>query len=557
LTSADSGSFVISAAAANKLVYGQQPSNAIAGQAISPAITVLIEDAFGNVTTSTASVALAIGTNVGGGGTVLSGGGATPAVNGVATFSGVSINHSGIGYTLVASSSGLTSATSSTFNITAGVPAKLAFTVQPNNNANIGAGATFNLVVQEQDSLGNLVTTDSTSSVTIAIGNNPGGSTLSGTTTVTLVGGVASFSGLLTLNKPGTGYTLVATDSLGGITPATSNSFNIVPGAAAQLLFVQEPTDIVAGAIMAPAVTVKILDSSGNQLTSSVTVVTLTITGSPAGVTLFGGGAVNDSGGIATFNALSIHIAGTYTLTASSAGVPDVVSTSFVVSPDALNSIAFSTEPPASTTAGSGFTVAVELLDQFNNVLTNDSSTSVSLALAANPGGDGYAGATTTANAGVATFNGVAIDKVGSGYTLQASAGGKTATSTPFDITIGSDSSLNFVQQPSDVLQGTPLGSVSVEILDGGGNRVTSDSTTVVTISVTACSGSVVLGSATASNGLATFPAPASTFDFYTVANGLQLQASGGSLTAAMSQNFNVTANSDLLFADGFEGCRP
>ena len=557
LTSANSNSFVISPAAASKLVYGQQPSNAIAGQAIAPPITVLIEDTFGNVTTSTASIALAFGTNAGGTGTVLSGGGATPAVAGTATFAAVSINHSGTGYTLVASSSGLTSATSSTFNITAGIPAKLAFTTQPANNANIGAGATFNLVVQEQDSLGNLETTDNTSSVTITIGNNPGGSTLSGTTTVTLVGGVASFSGLLTLNKPGTGYTLVATDSAGGVTPATSNSFNIVPGAAAQLQFVQEPTDIVAGAIMAPAVTIKVLDSSGNQLTSSVTVVTLTITGSPAGVTLFGGGSVNDSAGIATFNALSIHKAGTYTLTASSAGVPDVASTSFVVSPGPLNSIAFSMEPPASTTAGSGFTVAAQLLDQFGNVLTNDSSTSVSLALAANPGGDSYAGATVTDVAGVATFNNVVINKAASGYTLQASAGGKTATSTPFDITIGSDASLNFVQQPADVLQGSPLGSVSVEVLDGSGNRVTSDNTTVVTISLSACSSSIALGSATVASGLATFPAPASPFNFYTVGSGLQIQASGGVLTAATSQNFGVTVNSDLFFADGFEVCRP
>jgi hypothetical protein len=557
LTSANSSSFVISPAAASKLVYGQQPSNAIAGQAIAPPITVLIEDTFGNVTTSTASVALAFGTNAGGTGTVLSGGGATPAVAGTATFAAVSINHSGTGYTLVASSSGLASATSSTFNITAGIPAKLAFTTQPANNANIGAGATFNLVVQEQDSLGNLETTDNTSAVTIAIGNNPGGSTLSGTTTVTLVGGVASFSGLLTLNKPGTGYTLVATNSAGGITPATSNSFNIVPGAAAQLQFVQGPTDIVAGAIMAPPVTVKVLDSFGNQLTSSVTVVTLSITGSPAGVTLFGGGAVNDSAGIATFNALSIHKVGTYALTASSAGIPDVTSNTFVVSPGTLNSIMFSMEPPASTTAGSGFTVAVELLDQFANVITTDSTTSVSLTLAANPGGDSYAGATTTVSAGVATFNGIVINKAATGYTLQASAGGKMAISTPFDITIGSDSILNFVQQPADVPQGTPLGTVSVEILDGSGNRVTSDNTTIVSIGISTCGGSTVLGSATASSGLATFPAPASPFNLYTAATGVRLQASGGTLTAATSQSFNVTINSDFVFADGFEVCRP
>ena len=46
-------------------------------------------------------------------------------------------------------------------------------------------------------------------SVTIALANNPGGSTLGGTLTVPAVNGVATFSGL-TLNKAGTGYTLKA-----------------------------------------------------------------------------------------------------------------------------------------------------------------------------------------------------------------------------------------------------------------------------------------------------------------------------------------------------------
>ena len=41
----------------------------------------------------------------------------------------------------------------------------------------------------------------------MAIGTNPGGGTLSGTTTVAAVAGVATFSNL-SINKAGTGYTL-------------------------------------------------------------------------------------------------------------------------------------------------------------------------------------------------------------------------------------------------------------------------------------------------------------------------------------------------------------
>jgi hypothetical protein len=67
------------------------------------------------------------------------------------------------------------------------------------------------------------VVTSSTAPITVALGNNPGGSALSGTTTVNAVSGVASFTGL-SLNKPGDGYTLSASSP--GLTGSNSSSFN-------------------------------------------------------------------------------------------------------------------------------------------------------------------------------------------------------------------------------------------------------------------------------------------------------------------------------------------
>src|SRR6266550_2163971 len=55
-------------------------------------------------------------------GGTLSGTTSVNAVNGVATFSTLSINNAGNGYTLTASASGLTGATSTAFNITAPPP---------------------------------------------------------------------------------------------------------------------------------------------------------------------------------------------------------------------------------------------------------------------------------------------------------------------------------------------------------------------------------------------------------------------------------------------------
>jgi hypothetical protein len=110
-------------------------------------------------------------------------------------------------------------------NPAVGSAAKLAFAVQP-SNALAGNILTPAITVQIQDSLGNLITSE-TRSVTIAIGTNPGGGTLSGTLTVAAVGGVATFNDL-SISAPGVGYTLQATS--GVLTGATSTSFNILPG---------------------------------------------------------------------------------------------------------------------------------------------------------------------------------------------------------------------------------------------------------------------------------------------------------------------------------------
>ncbi len=58
----------------------------------------------------------------------------------------------------------------------------------------------------------------------MAIGANPGGAALGGTTTVTPVAGIAQFSGLA-LSKVGVGYTLKV--SSGNLTAATANPFNV------------------------------------------------------------------------------------------------------------------------------------------------------------------------------------------------------------------------------------------------------------------------------------------------------------------------------------------
>src|SRR5207245_1268371 len=172
--------------------------------------------------------------------------------------------------------------------------------------------------VTAQDGLGNTVTTF-TGTVTVAIGNNPGGGTLSGTATVAAVGGVATLANL-SINKVGTGYTLTAAAT--GLATGSSTGFNVTPGLATQVVFTAQPSNTVAGATITPAVQVTARDAQGNTATGFLGTVTVAIGANPGGGTLAGTAAVAAVAGVATFATLSINRTGTgYTLTASASGL--------------------------------------------------------------------------------------------------------------------------------------------------------------------------------------------------------------------------------------------
>ncbi len=168
-------------------------------------------------TTYNDPVSALIGTNPGGG--TLGGTATVNAVNGIATFTNLSINKAGIGYTLVITSGNLLPATSNPFTISSGPAAQMAFSTQP-GGAQIGSPLNPQPVVTLRDANGNIATTYN-GPVTLAIGANPGGGVLGGTATVNAVNGIATFTNL-SVNKVGVGYTLVAT--AGGLPPVTSSA---------------------------------------------------------------------------------------------------------------------------------------------------------------------------------------------------------------------------------------------------------------------------------------------------------------------------------------------
>ena len=100
----------------SKLAFVQQPTNAAVNAPLTPAVTVEIQDTFGNlVTTATNRVDLSLRLA---GTAILSGTLFKDAVGGIATFNDLIINAAGTGYLLRANSDSLTEVDSSTFDIT-------------------------------------------------------------------------------------------------------------------------------------------------------------------------------------------------------------------------------------------------------------------------------------------------------------------------------------------------------------------------------------------------------------------------------------------------------
>jgi hypothetical protein len=118
----NNGGIVISGggggAGEDSLRFSVQPSNATAGNIITPAIQVVVRDSIGNVDSSfTTAITISIGTNPVGG--ILSGTTSVAPVNGTALFGDLSIDKAGTGYVLRASASGAVTASSASFDILA------------------------------------------------------------------------------------------------------------------------------------------------------------------------------------------------------------------------------------------------------------------------------------------------------------------------------------------------------------------------------------------------------------------------------------------------------
>ncbi len=303
-------------------------------------------------------------------------------VNGVATFSGLSYNKAetmNIGFT---TNAGSFTTTSTNVVVSPAAASQLVVTTQPSATATAGVAFGTQPVVVEEDQFGNIITTDSTHTVTAARGTDGTASLQGSPLTVTLVNGVATFSGL-SYNMAETMNIAFSTNA--GSFTATSTDVVVSPAAASQLVVTTQPsTTATAGVAFATQPVVAEEDQFGNIITSDSTHTvtaargtdgTASLQGSPLTVTL-----VN---GVATFSGLSYNMAETMNIAFSTnAGSFTTTSTDVVVSPAAASQLVVTTQPSTTATAGVAFATqpVVTEEDPFGNVITSDSTHTVTAA---------------------------------------------------------------------------------------------------------------------------------------------------------------------------------
>ena len=294
-------------AASNILAFAKQPANAVAGATIKP-IVVDVEDLLDHtIKTDTSSVTLSIATGPG----ALIGTKTVSAVNGVATFSNLSIDVAGT-YTLTATDGGATKVSKS-FTVSAAAVASVVIGAVP-GSVTAGAKISPGITAHVFDAFGNPV--DGSPGVTITIATGPAGATLSGSVAATAKDGVATFSNV-SIHKVGTYAVKVTSHGFS----ATSGSFTVTPTAAATITFKQIPTTVAAGSPIGTSIIIQVTDQFGNLLANNVNDVTLSLQSGPSGGVLGGTKSVALSGGLATFSNLDLTTKGKYTLLASFGGL--------------------------------------------------------------------------------------------------------------------------------------------------------------------------------------------------------------------------------------------
>ncbi|RNC85710.1 MAG: DUF2341 domain-containing protein [Balneola sp.] len=267
------GTITMVAGANDSLIFVQQPTATNVDSIITPAVRVQLVDQYGNsIEQSGVDISLALASGSTGNLSQT-----TPIQTnalGIAEFDTLSVDDIGT-KELVATSSGLSPDTSSTFEIV-NAGTLTGFTVERVPSGSISsktAGQTFNIIITAVDGTSTTITTFNgtvviSSSCTMGTGQGTTGSFTNGVLESTTV----------SLTSVGT-CDITATNSSGSET-GTSNTFTVSAGAASEVTstITASPTVILNDGITTSTITVALKDVYGNDLTTGGDVVALSIT---------------------------------------------------------------------------------------------------------------------------------------------------------------------------------------------------------------------------------------------------------------------------------------
>lgn len=434
-------------------------------------------------------------------------------------------------YTVTATNATGTTSVDFSLTVTFGSASKAMITTQPSGAVN-GVALTTQPVVRITDSAGNTVTT---SSVNVVASIASGTGTLTGTAIVAAVNGVATFTDLGLSGTAGN-FTLTFTPT--SLTAATSNGFALSFGAAATAMVTTQPSGAAAGTTFTTQPVIRIVDASGNTVTSSTVNVVASIASGTG--TLSGTTTITAVSGIATFTDLAISGSGTHTITFTPTSLTAITSNSVSLSAGAAAQALITTQPSGAA-AGSAFTTqpVIRITDSSGNTVT----TSAVNVVASIASGTGTLSGTTTITAvnGVATYTNLVLSGSTGNFTLAFTPTSLTAaTSSSFALGVGAVSKAMITAQPSGAVNGVALTSQPVvRITDSSENTVTTSTVNVV-VSIGSGSGGTLSGTTTVAtvNGVATFT------DLVlsgTVGN-FTLTFTPTSLTSATSSSFALSA---------------
>ena len=350
------------------------------------------------------------------------------AVAGVATFSSVTAPEAAGTLTIRATSSPALNSDDSdtTISVVAAAASKLVFGTLTQTDAVTNTLLTPPFTVNVSDQYDNIVTSDSSTVITVS-----GDLTITGTLVVQAVSGVSTFS---SVTLPSTAGTLTLTATGGGLTPGVSATSITISGPATKLqvgTLTQPGAEAVVGSLLTSFI-VSVLDANNNLVTSDNTTM-VTVKG--VSLTLGGTLVLQAVAGVAMFtNVTAPETPGTLTIRAFTPVLTnDDSDTTISIVVDAASKLGF--DPLVQTEASTSTTLTefkVNILDQYDNIITDDSSTNITVS------GNITITGTLTAQAvsGVSTFSSVTSPSTAGTLTLTATSTGLTSAVSSTSITI-------------------------------------------------------------------------------------------------------------------------